>query len=785
MRRPDAPVYARFAPRDPDVPVLIRLPARFIVRWRWPIVVAWALLGAALTPVAREIHTRLQVGGTDMPGAESSAAESVVRLQFASSFSSFALVVVRHQTLTVDSARYGAYVDSLARAMDRLPFVQKTVTWRSTGDPSLVGLDGHITFVLASLREDRDGATSHIPRLREALDVIRQPLGPDFATHVTGGPAFDYDTRTVAAQDSDRLERRLLPLTWLLLILAFGALVAAFLPVAVGFLAIFVAMGIESMLAGLIPMSIFVLNITTMVGLGVGIDYSLLVVTRFREELEAGADRLEAAERTIRTAAQAVLTSGGTVMVGVATLMIVPIVETRSVGLGGLIVVFTAMMLSVTFLPAILAILGHNVDRPKFLAARLAWFRHDTGWTRYAESIARNPLRALTISGAIILLLAVPALWLRIGLPAANWFPKDTDSGRGLDVLQEMGQAGAFEPIRVVVQLPSGTPVLDLDRLRGLRVLGDSLRANPRVQQVRGLVDLRSGVPLWQYVQLYGDTARARARMPDAFNSYLSRDGSTTILDVFLRDTVTLDGALQAVRDVRRIQVQRYPTLENARMLVGGFAPSALDFQDALTRKFPLIVALVLGVTAVMLALVFRSLLVPLKAVVMNTLSVGAAFGLTVVVFQWGIGSSVIGIDAPTKAIFVMGPVLVFAIVFGLSMDYEVFLLSRIKEEFDLSHDNDAATIAGLSATGRTITSAAGIMLLVFGAFAFARVMAVQMIGFGLAVAVLLDATVIRMVMVPAVMHLAGRFNWWPGYRRKGAVGPYRRASGGTTTKPA
>ena len=760
--------------------MLIPLPARLIVRFRWPIVITWVVLGAALTPVAREIHTRLMVGGKDLPGAESSEAEAIVRRDFVQSFSSFALTVVRHPTLTVDSARYGAFVDSLTRAMERLPFVQKTVTWRSTGDPNIVSHDRRITFVLASLRENRDGATSHIPFLREAIAAEQSRVGPDFESHVTGSPAFDYDTRTVAAQDSDRLEQRLLPLTWLLLVLAFGALVAAFIPVAVGFLAIFVAMGIESMLAGLIPMSIFVLNITTMVGLGVGIDYSLLVVTRFREELEGGADRFTAAERTIRTAAQAVLTSGATVMVGVAALMIVPIVETRSVGLGGLVVVFTAVLLSVTFLPAVLAILGHNVDRPKVLSSWLARFRLEGTWTRYAESIARNPVRALAISGTIILVLSAPALWLRIGMPAANWFPKDTESARGLTVLQEMGQSGAFEPVRVVVQLPSGTPVLDLDRLRGLKLLGDSLRANPRVQVVRGLVDLRPGIPLWQYVQLYADTALARSRLPDIFNSYLSRDGSTTVLDVFLQDSVTLDGALEAVRDVRRIEARAIPTLETAQVLVGGFAPSALDFRDRLLGAFPVIVLLVLGVTAVMLAWVFRSLLVPLKAVVMNTLSVAAAFGLTVVVFQWGIGASLIGLDGPTRSIFVMGPILVFAIVFGLSMDYEVFLLSRIKEEFDLSHDNDAATIAGLSATGRTITSAAGIMILVFGAFAFARVMAVQMIGFGLAVAVLLDATLIRMVQVPAVMHLAGRFNWWPGYRRRGAPGDYRRASDGS-----
>jgi RND superfamily putative drug exporter len=764
--------------------VLIPLPARLIIRWRWPIVVAWVLVGAALTPVARDIHTRLMVGGRDLPGSESTLSEDFLRQHFTNAFSSFGVIAVRHPRLTLDSARYRGYVDSLVAAMERLPFIQKTVTWRTSGDPTFVSRDGHVTFILASMREQRDGATSEVPELRSVVHAVQAAGGPDFVTHVTGSPAFDYDTRTVAAQDSDRIEQRLLPLTWLLLILAFGALVAAFVPVAVGFLAIFVAMGVESMLAGLIPMSIFVLNITTMVGLGVGIDYSLLVVTRFREELDEGVGPLEAAERTIHTAGQAVMTSGGTVMVGVAALTIVPIVEMQSVGLGGLIVVFTSVALSVTFLPAVLAILGRNVDRPKFLAALLIRFRRGTGWVRYAESIARNPIRALVIAGVIILSLSAPALWLRIGLPAANWFPKDTESAHGLTVLQAMGQGGALQPLRVVLALPAGSQVLDLDRLRSLKMLADSLRANPRVQQVRGLVDLRPGIPLWQYVQLYGDSARARARMPDVFNAYLSRDGSSTVLNVFLRDTVSLDGALDAVREVRRIHARNIPTFERARYMVGGFFPSALDFRDRLLGQFPVIVLLVLGVTAVMLAWVFKSVLVPAKAVVMNTLSVGAAFGMTVVVFQWGVGGSLLGLEAPTEAIFVMGPILVFAIVFGLSMDYEVFLLSRIKEEFDRSHDNDSATIAGLSATAGTITSAAGIMILVFGSFAFARVMAVQMIGFGLAVAVLLDATVIRMVMVPAVMHLAGRFNWWPGYRRRGAVGHYRRASGGTPPNP-
>ncbi|MBI1723334.1 MAG: MMPL family transporter [Gemmatimonadetes bacterium] len=759
---------------------MIPLPANYIVRWRWPIVVAWATFAALMVPVARGVHQRLQVGGQNLPNSESTRAEDIVRDRIGTPYANFAAVVIRHDSLTLDDPRYASYVESLTTALDRLPFVVQTLSWRRSGDAQFRSDDGKTTLVLAGLRQHSDNDhTSYVPLLRESVRKAQAATAPGFEAHVTGGPAFDYDTRTIAAEDSASLERHLIPLTWLLLVIAFGALVAALVPVAVGFIAITVTLGVIAVLAAFTPISIFVLNITTMMGLGVGIDYSLLVLTRFREELDSGADPATAAVTTIRTASAAVITSGATVMVGLLALLIVPLAETRSVGLGGLIVVATSVALSISFLPAILAILGRRIDWPKGLASNLARFRSEVGWNRYALGISKHPMRAAIISGVVIAVLAAPTYWLRIGLPVSGWFPQDTEAGVGLRLLERMGQGAALQPIKVVVNMEDGSAVLDGDRLRGLKALTDSIRANPRVAQVRGVVDLRPGIPLWQYAVMYADEARARERYAEVFKAFVSHDGSATAVDVVLSDTVTLDGSLDAVRDIRRIAIRGLPTLQRAELLVGGFSASSLDFRNELLRRFPLLVVLVLGATGVMLAVVFRSLLVPIKAVIMNSLSVAAAFGLTVVLFQWGVGGWLIGLEGPTEAIFVLGPVLVFAIVFGLSMDYEVFLLARIKEEFDESHDNDAATTAGLAATGATITSAALIMILVFGAFAFARVLAVKLIGFGLAVAVLLDATVIRMVMVPAVMHLAGRFNWWPGYRRRGAGGHYRRASGG------
>jgi len=745
---------------------VIALPAAPIIRWRGWVLAAWAALFALFAPRACRVQQVLALRGGTSEATEASRATELLKDAFPTPFADYVGIVV-HGPVRWTSPQFEAVLDTLTAAVERRSYVGQVISVRSIGESSFVSQDRRTTFLIAALtpQSSRDLSTSYVPDLRSTIrDALARLPGADgFEVMVTGFPALDHDVRTVSTEDTERGEQRALPLTLLVLIVAFGALVAAALPVIVGVLAITIALGLVTIAARYTAMSVFVLNITTMVGLGVGIDYSLLIVTRFREELNRGLSPVDAAIRTLETAGSAVVTSGLTVVVGFAALVATPLSDTRSVGVGGLLVVAVAVLLATTFLPAALAILGRSIDRPRWLARPLARFHTPTGWERWARWLGHRPWRAVAVGGSAIALLTFPLTQIRLGLPATNWFPPESESGRGLEALREMGASGVIQPVRVVVQLPEGESALSARRLPGLKALTDSIRKDPRVREVRGVV--KPNLSTLQLVVYYSNPDEIRAKYPKLYDAYLSADSRVTLLDVIPSDTVSLTGLMDVVRRVRGIVGHSIRGLAGAEILVAGFAASNVDTQQQLMRQFPKTVGLVLGITAVMLFWAFRSLLVPVKAVLLNLLSVGGAFGLTVLVFQHGYGGRLFGLEGPTEAIWAVVPVLVFAIVFGLSMDYEVFLLTRVKEVFDKTGRNDHATMEGLSATASTITSAALIMILVFGTFAFTRVLAVQLIGFGLAAAVLLDATLIRMVLVPAIMHIAGRWNWWPGVR--------------------
>jgi RND superfamily putative drug exporter len=742
--------------------------ARALVRRPWAVLVVWVVIGAVAAVQAPKTPSRLNIRGGSTHHTEASITEALLAQRFSRPIGEF-FAVTMHSPERLDEPEPKAALDSLLTALGRQPYVRGVISYRSTGDTTFLSRDHRATFAIVALEAtpgDSAGAlVTPVRRLvRETMG--RVPGGERYRVRITGRAPLDLDVRTVVTRDSAEGEERLLPLTLIILVLAFGALVAAALPLIVGVLAIAVSLTIIGVLARFTPMSVFVLNMTTMIGLGVGIDYSLLVVTRFREELARGTRRRQAAANTMATAGRAVITSGLTVFVGFGALLLTPLIETRSVGIGGLVVVAVAVTLSITLLPALLAVLGREIDRPRWLARRLAWYHAPQVWEKWARTLSRHPVRALAYGGGVIALLTLPVFYIRIGLPSRHWWPAGTEAGEGLDALSAMGVAGFIQPVRVLVQLPAGRSATDAAALRGLMTLADSLGADPRVREIRSLVNLEPHGSLLGYSVLYSDLPAARAQFPDFLDAYLSTDRRLTLMDVILADTTSLTTATDVVLHARQLARAQLRGTKGMTITVGGYSAAALDFQEDLLARFPLLVALILGATGVMLAVAFKSVLVPLKAIVMNTLSVSATFGLLVLVFQYGVGARLFGLDGPTSAIFVAVPVLVFAVVFGLSMDYEVFLLSRIKEAFDRSGRNTEATMEGLSATASVITSAALVMILVFGIFAFARSLPMQLMGFGLAVAVLLDATVIRMVLVPAFMQAMGRWNWWPGVRR-------------------
>ncbi|TFH66824.1 MAG: MMPL family transporter [Gemmatimonadales bacterium] len=747
--------------------MLLSTLARGLVRWRWLVIGVWLVVAVVALVRAPGTVEHLDLrGGSNLP-TEARVADALLHSEFPRAFSEYLAVLV-HGPSSFITGRPREALDSLLATTESLPYIRAVVSYPSTADTLFLSTDQRTTFFLAALGVPGKDAGDHVHRFRTALDetMSRQPARDAYTIEVTGRAPLELDIRTVSAEDSRRLEAWVLPITLVILVLAFGALVAAVLPLVVGVLAIAISLTVIGILAQVTPMSVFVLNLTSMVGLGVGIDYSLLMVTRFREELNRGLRSREAAERTLVTAVSAVVTSGLTVVVGFSALLFTPSVDTRSLGIGGLVVVAVSVLLCITLLPALLAAIGRSIDRPRWIARRLTWYHAPQIWERWARTLIRHPWRALLLGSIAIAILSIPLGRIRVGLPAHHWWPNQTEAGAGVETLTEMGRGGYLFPMRIVVELPEGERATRAVRLRGLRALGDSMRADPRVQDVRSIVDLSPGTSILGYSFLYSDLDSARVDFP-ALDAFLSPDARYTLLDVILSDTTSLTTSMEVVRHTRTVIASgAIRQLDDARVLVGGYVAAGVDFQDGLLAQFPQMVAIILTVTAIMLAIAFRSVLVPIKAVIMNSLSVMATFGIIVLVFQEGFAGRVFGITEPTEAIFVAVPVLVFAIVFGLSMDYEVFLLSRMKEAFDRTGKNTVATTEGLGATATVITSAALIMITAFGAFAFARVLVMQFLGFGLAVAVLLDATLIRMILVPAFMHLAGRWNWWPGGRR-------------------
>jgi RND superfamily putative drug exporter len=739
---------------------------RLAARRPWWVIGVWLVLAIMCGKWAGLAPDRLQAGSGDVPGSPSERADHLLAKDFAHPYIQSLAIAVTSKAHAMSDAPMKVLLQQTGEKLKTLPVVVDVMTPQTAPDARLIADPAKGAMVLVGLKvKDVHGAELAIPPVREAVDGIMakaKRFDPTLEWAVTGRAAYTFDLNKFNAVDTGEAEGRVVPVTLLVLIFAFGALVAAGLPMIMGVLATILSMGVLYWLAAGMSISNLAQNTVAMIGLAVGIDYSLLVVNRFREARKKTTDVAEAIAETMTTAGSATAYSGLTVVIGMLGLLVTPLLETRSVGIGGVLVVVVSVLLAVTFLPALLVVLNRWLDSPRWLSRLFSRERRSDGWHRLANGVMRRPIPVALLCLVVLGAMSWPGLSTRFGFPVGRWLPDSMEAVRGTDMLIAMDQGGIVLPVNVVIRRPDGAPMLDANAVTPLSQFSQRIHADKRVADIFGPVDLGIGFKPADYFLLYQNPAGAFVQYPAIKQFMVSEDRSAIVMQVTMRPNVELHEAKALAEDI-----PRWLDMPGTEVLVGGQAAYYVDFDRALLQSFPKAVAVVLLATFLALGLAFRSVLIPLKAVVMNMLSVTAGYGAMVLVFQEGYGAKLLGLSAATQAVPTITPVLLFCIVFGLSMDYEVFLLSRIKEIYDETGDNTHATAEGLAATGGIITSAALIMVAVFGGFALARVAVVKMLGFGLAVAVLVDATIIRVLLVPALMRLAGDRNWWPGSKAR------------------
>ena len=608
------------------------------------------------------------------------------------------------------------------------------------------------------------------------LDRVRGLLQPgELETLITGEPAVYEAIQDVSAEDLRRAESYALPVALVVLVLVFGSLVAASLPVIGGGVAVTVTLGAMYLLAGAYDLSIFVLNVASMLGLAVGIDYSLFIVGRFREELGRGRTVADAVEATVASAGRAVFFSGLAVFIGLLGLISYQYMSLRSMGIGGAVVVLFSVLVALTLLPALLGILGPRVDALRVLGRRE---REGHFWRRWSDWVMAHPVPVLVATTAAILLIASPIAGIVVNVPTAEELPRSVEARRGYDLIAERFDRGRLLPNEVMLTWQEGAlDPFDPARLAELYEYGQRLEALEGVASVESIVTLpgldsaEATVAFWEAVRQGGDEALAALPLPlpAALKAALLASAQRLAAASTAPGTVLYRVVPEGEPDMPEgralpARIEAVPPPPGATVHIAGLSAGVEHFVASIYSRFPYVVLFVLAVTYLVLLVLFRSVLLPLKAVIVNTLSILASFGALVFIFQWGNLERVFDFRSPGYIDATL-PIIMFCTVFGVSMDYEVFLLSRVREAWLETGDNRASVGIGLARTGRIITSAALIIVIVAGAFAFTSVIVTKAIGVGLAVAIAVDATIIRVLLVPATMRLLGRANWWlPGW---------------------
>jgi putative drug exporter of the RND superfamily len=722
------------------------------VRWRWPLLGIWAALFLAALPFAYSAP-RLVKPGFGRADTESERALTLLQERFGAPIASLT-VVFRHPTVPATDPRFIALQEQALAPLRDAPGVRRVITHYTDANPRMVAPDGHTAYALVLLEGGIDEAVATYRRLHARL---QRP--PDMEVWVTGVIAIFGNLGRAAARDLRRAEAITFPIVLAALVVVFGGLVAAALPLLIGGMSVGVALALLSCIARATDVSTFALNIVTVLGLGMAVDYALLVVSRFREEI-ARRPLEEAVATAVDRAGRALLFSGLTTVVGMSGLLLFPFMLQRSIGIGGMLVVGIGMAAALTALPALLTTLGRRVNALSILPLREV---QETWWRHIAMVVMRHSLLVIVVVGVFLVALGLPFLRVRIGAPWASILPPGDEARRGWEVLSQAFGEGELTPIVVTVQDPQG--VLRPETLGRLYDFVHTLAQDPRVGRVESIVSLDPRLTRDDYIRMYAAPEAIPFPAVRAALDAMARP-DVTYLRVFSRHPPLAEESKDLLRRIR----QEGP-LYGLQVMATGATADITDTIATMYGLFPWVALYIGGAIYLCLLFLLRSVVLPLKAVVMNALSILASYGALVFIFQEGHLEGLLRFQA-TGYTEAATPILLFCILYGLSMDYEVFLLARIKEAYEETGDNTRSVGVGLEKTGRIVTGAAAVLFLVTGSFVISEVLLLKALGVGIALAVLLDTTVVRALLVPATMRVLGQWNWWAPRWLRGKARP-------------
>jgi len=717
-----------------------------VVRRKYIVVAVWAVIILAALPFAPRAQEFLKPGGFSNESFPSVKARKVLQERLELSTLSIDFVFSHPEWQPFD-ARFSDAVLKAVGDLDKYGEISYVVT--HLDDPQRASSTSNTVHVTAGLTIELEESLDFLKTV--TADVDPGPLD----LIITGAPALYRDISLASQEDLRRGESVAFPIATFTLLLVFGTLIAAILPAAVGGGGVLVGLGIVFFMSQGVDMSIFALNIVTLLGIGVGIDYSLFYTSRFQEELRSGKSVDDAVLGANSHAGKAIMFSAITSLIGLISLVAFPVMMLRSVGIGAVAVIFAALLAALTLMPALLAILGHRVNRFRIGPD---WAKRNGFWVPLSNWVMKRPWMVLLPTVTILVLLAIPAGSMRLGTVDATILPDSLESRRGFDVLRE--EFGfALKTVIPVGYTFEGSPFARRN-IDNAYDIGRELERLDGVSRVISVVNLDPTFGPDQYEVLY--------QSPESITDVaLARIVRETVRDgaiLFLVESELHPFWPETRELVTEIRSLLPPEGNGGTLHVDGGASEITDIINALYGKFPIIIAVVLIVTYLSLMLLFRSVILPLKAVLLNVLSILASYGALVFVFQQGHFSGLLNFEA-MGVIEATLPILLFAIIFGLSMDYEIFLLSRVAEAYDRTGDNEAAVAEGLQKSGMIITGAAGILIVVAASFVLADVVVVKAIGLGLAIAVFVDVTLVRALVAPAIMRIAGPWNWYlPGW---------------------